>query len=314
MPLGPLMIDLAGEVLADEEREMLAHPAVGGVILFARNYHSPQQVRAMVASVRSAAGRPLLVAIDQEGGRVQRMRRGFSSLSPARALGDAHDRDPARGRELARARGRLLALELAGVDIDFSFAPVVDVDYGRSAVIGNRALHGDPEVVADLGLSFLAGARSGGMACVAKHFPGHGWVAADSHEETPVDSRDPVLLRADLAPFERLIDDGVEAVMTAHVQYDAVDTATPCYSERWLKEELRARMGFEGVIFADDLSMHGAAQAGGLRERAVAALKAGCDMLPVCNDPEGVRELLNGWTLASAPGAEERLATLRRAG
>ncbi len=310
--MGPLMVDLAGEVLTQEERQVLAHPAVGGIILFARNYRSPAQVRGLVASIRSAADRPVLVAIDQEGGRVQRMRSGFSLLPPARELGDAYDRDPAAGRELARARGRLLALELAAVGIDFSFAPVVDLDYGRSAVIGDRALHRDAEVVADLGMAFVAGARAGGMACVAKHFPGHGWVAADSHEEMPVDSRDYASLGADLLPFERLIAEGVGAVMTAHVQYVAVDAATPCYSERWLSEELRERMRFTGAIFADDLSMHGAAQAGGLRERAAAAIEAGCDMLPVCNDPQGVRELLDGWTPKSTPGAEERLATLRR--
>ena len=310
--MGPLMIDLAGEALAVEEREVLAHPAVGGVILFARNCRSPAQIRGLVASIRAAAGRPVLVAVDQEGGRVQRMRSGFSILPPARVLGDVHDRDPAKARELARARGRLLALELAAVGIDFSFAPVVDLDYGRSEVIGDRALHGDPEVVAELALAFLAGARAGGMACVVKHFPGHGWVAADSHHETPVDSRDYASLGADLLPFGRLIDEGVEAVMVAHVQYDAVDPAIPSYSERWLKQELRERMGFAGVIFADDLSMHGASQAGGLRERAVASLAAGCDMLPVCNDPDGVRELLGGWTAASSAGAAKRLATLRR--
>ena len=307
------MIDLAGEALGGGEPETLAHPAVGGVILFARNYRSPRQVRQLVTGIRAAAGRPLLVAIDQEGGRVQRMRSGFSGLAPARFLGDVHDRDADRARELARARGRLLAVELGAVDIDFSFAPVIDVDYGRSAVIGDRAMHGDPEVVADLGLAFLEGARSGGMACVAKHFPGHGWVAADSHEETPVDSRDYASLRGDLLPFERLIRGGVGAVMTAHVQYAAVDAATPCYSRRWLAEELRERMGFTGVIFADDLSMHGAGQAGALGDRVAAALEAGCDMLPVCNDPEGVRKLLDGFSHASPPGAEERLATLLRA-
>ena len=307
------MIDLAGEALGGGERETLAHPAVGGVILFARNYRSPRQIRRLVAGIRAAAGRPLLVAIDQEGGRVQRMRSGFSGLAPARSLGEAHDRDAGRARELARARGRLLAVELGAVDIDFSFAPVIDVDHGRSAVIGDRAMHGDPAVVADLGLAFLEGARAGGMACVAKHFPGHGWVAADSHEETPVDSRDYASLRADMLPFERLIGGGVGAVMTAHVQYDAVDAATPCYSRRWLADELRERLGFNGVIFADDLSMHGAGQAGALGERVAAALEAGCDMLPVCNDPDGVRELLDGFSHASGPGAEERLAALRRA-
>ncbi len=311
--MGPLMIDFAGEVLTDEERGMLAHPAVGGVILFARNCRSPRQVRLLVASIRAAAGRPLIVAIDQEGGRVQRLRSGFSSLPPARVLGDAHDRDPPAAREWARARARVLALELGAVGIDISFAPVVDVDHGRSAVIGDRALHCDPQVVADLGLAFLEGARAWGMACVAKHFPGHGWVAADSHEEMPRDDRDYTALRSDLLPFEKLVGAGVEAVMTAHVQYAAVDPVAPCYSARWLGEELRGRMGFSGVIFADDLSMRGAGQAGALGERAAAALEAGCDMLPVCNDPEGVRELLQGWSLSSAPGAGERLASLLRA-
>ena len=306
------MIDLEGLALAAAEADLLRHPAVGGVILFSRNYRSPGQVRGLAAAIRSAAGRPLLVAIDQEGGRVQRMRRGFSALPPARALGEVHDSDPGRARELARARGRLLALELQAVGIDFSFAPVVDVDYGRSDVIGDRALHGDPEVVSDLGAAFVQGAASAGMACVAKHFPGHGWVVADSHVEMPVDDRNYAALRADLAPFERLIGAGVDAVMTAHVQYPAVDDSTPCYSQRWMRDELRGRLGFSGAVFADDLSMHGAGRAGDLRQRVAASLRAGCDMLPICNDPEGVRELLGNWPYAARPGSAARLARLRR--
>ncbi len=311
--MGPLMIDLAGETVTDDEQVMLAHPAVGGIILFARNCRSPAQIRRLVASIRAAAGRPMLVAVDQEGGRVQRMRAGFSSLPPARALGEAFDDDSGKAREMARARGRLLALELGAMDIDFSFAPVVDIDYGRSAVIGDRALHHDPEVVAELSLAFHAGARAGGMVCVAKHFPGHGWVEADSHDEMPVDKREYASLRADLLPFETLVGNGLAALMTAHVRYDAVDAATPCYSSRWLKHELRERIGFAGAIFADDLSMHGAAQAGALDERVAAALRAGCDMLPICNDPEGARELLANWNLAPRPGGAERLAALLRA-
>ena len=307
------MIDLEGVVLAAAEANLLRHRAVGGVILFSRNYRCPGQVRSLVNAIRSAAGRPVLVAIDQEGGRVQRMRSGFSALPPARALGEAHDSDPGRATELARARGRLLALELDAVGIDFSFAPVVDVDYGRSTVIGDRALHGDPEVVSALGAAFVQGAASAGMACVAKHFPGHGWVEADSHLEMPVDERDYPALRADLVPFERLFAAGAGAVMTAHVQYPAVDEPTPCYSRRWMGEELRQRMGFSGAIFADDLSMHGAGQAGDLGRRVEAALEAGCDMLPVCNDPEGVRELLADWRYAARPGSAARLANLRRA-
>ena len=307
------MIDLEGVALAAAEADLLRHEAVGGVILFSRNYRCPDQVRSLVTAIRSAAGRPLLVAIDQEGGRVQRMRSGFSALPPARALGEVHESDPGRARDLARARGRLMALELDAVGIDFSFAPVVDVDYGRSDVIGDRALHGDPEVVGTLGVAFVQGAASAGMACVAKHFPGHGWVVADSHVEMPVDDRDYMALRTDLAPFERLIGAGVGAVMTAHVQYPAVDDSTPCYSQRWLRDELRRRLGFSGAIFADDLSMHGAGGAGGLGQRVAASLAAGCDMLPVCNDPDGVRELLGGWRYPARPGSAPRLAALRRA-
>lgn len=307
------MIDLQGETLASAEAGLLRHSAVGGVILFSRNYRRPGQVRGLVAAIRSAAGRPVLVAIDQEGGRVQRMRAGFSALPPARTLGTVHDSDPGLAMELARARGRLLALELDAVGIDFSFAPVVDVDYGRSDVIGDRALHGDPEVVSILGAAFVQGAASAGMTCVAKHFPGHGWVEADSHVEMPVDDRDYSALLADLVPFERLFAAGAGAVMTAHVRYPAVDDPTPCYSRQWMHEELRRRMGFSGAIFADDLSMHGAGQAGDLGQRVQAALEAGCDMLPICNDPDGVRELLRDWRYADRPDSAARLATLRRA-
>ena len=307
------MIDLEGETLASAEADLLRHSAVGGVILFSRNYRRPGQVRGLVAAIRSAAGRPVLVAIDQEGGRVQRMRAGFSALPPARTLGKVHDSDPGLAMELARARGRVLALELDAVGIDFSFAPVVDVDYGRSGVIGDRALHGDPEVVSILGAAFVQGAASAGMGCVAKHFPGHGWVEADSHVEMPVDDRDYSALLADLVPFDRLFAAGAGAVMTAHVQYPAVDDPAPCYSRRWLGEELRRRMGFSGAIFADDLSMHGAGRAGDLGQRVRAALEAGCDMLPICNDPEGVRELLRDWRYADRPDSAARLATLRRA-
>lgn len=306
------MIDLEGLALSEQEAKRLRHPAVGGVILFSRNYRSPNQVRRLVAALRSAAGRPVLVAIDQEGGRVQRMRSGFSALPPARALGAAHDSDPGRALRLAHARGRLLALELLAVGVDFSFAPVVDVDYGKSEVIGDRALHGNPEVVSVLAEALVRGTASAGMASVAKHFPGHGGVAADSHAEMPVDGRDYAALQADLAPFERLIGAGVAAVMTAHVQYSAVDEPTPCYSQRWLREELRGRLSFAGAIFADDLSMHGAGQAGNLAQRVAAALGAGCDMLPICNDPEAVGELLEGWRHKLRPDSAARLRALRR--
>ncbi len=310
--MGPLMIDFEGADLREGEARLLRHPAIGGVILFTRNYDSPAQVRRLVAAIRAAAAREILIAIDQEGGRVQRMREGFSALPPARVLGQLHDDEPARAVDCARARGRLLAMELGAVDIDFSFAPVVDLDYGKSAVIGDRALHGDPRIVSDLAQAFVQGAHVAGMSCVAKHFPGHGGVEADSHEETPIDDRDYAALRVDMQPFERVVDADVGAIMTAHVQYSAVDSVTPCYSRRWLQGELRERIGFGGVVFADDLSMHGAGQAGGLPERVAASLDAGCDMLLVCNDAEGVGRLLKGWRHTADAGRAERLARLKR--
>ncbi len=293
-PLGPVMVDLAGLALSAEEREMLAHPLAGGVILFARNYAAPDQLRALTAAIHAVRSPPLLVAVDQEGGRVQRFSDGFTRLPPARALGLVHDRDPGLARTLAQSLGIVLAAELGAHGVDFSFAPVLDIDFGSSSVIGDRALHSEPAVVAALAAAFVAGLRHGGMGAVGKHFPGHGFVRADSHTEVPIDERDRATIAArDLAPYAALVGHGLGGIMPAHVIYPRVDSRPAGFSPVWLQDILRGELGFDGMIFSDDLSMAGAAVAGGMAERGEAALAAGCDMVLVCNAPQAVAGVLD---------------------
>jgi beta-N-acetylhexosaminidase len=289
------MLDLAGLEPTAEEREVLAHPLVGGVILFARNYAAPDQLDALTRAIRGVRAPPLLVAVDHEGGRVQRFLDGFTRLPPMRALGRVHDRNPPLAANLAGAIGVVLAAELAAHGVDFSFAPVLDVDFGSSSVIGDRAFHSDPHAVAALAGALVAGMGRVGMAAVGKHFPGHGYVRADSHHEVPVDDRDLAAIEAaDLVPYRALIGHGVAGVMPAHVIYPRVDSRPAGFSPVWLKDILRGRLGFDGLVFSDDLSMEGAAVAGGIAERARAALDAGCDMVLVCNAPDAARRLLDG--------------------
>ena len=285
MTLGPVMLDVAGTSLAPEDAELLRHPAVGGLILFTRNYESPAQLRELVDAVHALREPRLLVAVDQEGGRVQRFRDGFTALPPLAAYGELHDRDTAAALALAAEGGWLLAAELRACGVDFSFAPVLDLRRGRSAVIGDRAFHADPAVVAALAVAMMRGMREAGMAAVGKHFPGHGSVAEDSHVAVPVDPRPLETLRLeDMLAFERVASAGLPAVMPAHVVYSAVDERPAGFSRRWLGDILRDQLGFAGAIFSDDLSMAGAAVAGDIEARARAALDAGCDMLLVCND------------------------------
>lgn len=291
LPHGPLMIDVAGLELSDLDRERLVHPLVGGVILFARNYASPSQLEALTAEIRALRRPPLLVAVDHEGGRVQRFRQGFTRLPPMRRLGECWDRDPAAALAAARDTGYVLAAELRVGGVDLSFTPVLDLDYGRSQVIGDRALHGDPEAVAALAGALIEGLHAAGMAACGKHFPGHGFAEADSHLAIPVDDRERLAIAADMLPYGRL---RLDAVMPAHVIYPKVDHRPAGFSPVWLRI-LREEIGFEGVIFSDDLSMEGAAVAGGIVERADAAWAAGCDMLLVCNAPEAVGTLLAKW-------------------
>lgn len=288
---GPLMLDLAGTTLTGEESELLLRPAVGGLILFSRNILNPAQVRALVAEVRAA--RPqLLIAVDQEGGRVQRLREGFVKLPPMRVFGTLWDRDREAAIVAAAECGWLMATEVLAMGIDISFAPVLDLDFGASAVIGDRAFHRDPQAVTALAGAFVHGMNAAGMQATGKHFPGHGFVAADSHHAIPVDERAPGALEADdLVPFRKLAQ-RLGGIMPAHVVYEQIDPQPAGFSHYWLQDVLRGQLGFDGVIFSDDLSMEGAAGVGSYPERARAALDAGCDMVLVCNRRAAALETL----------------------
>jgi beta-N-acetylhexosaminidase len=309
---GPVMLDLAGAGLAAGEKERLRHPATGGVILFARNFESPRQLLALTGDIR--AQRPeLLIAVDHEGGRVQRFQEGFTRIPPMRLLGERWEADAGEARALAEAIGYVIAVELRAHGVDFSFAPVLDVDFGASGVIGDRAFSHESTVIAALASAFVAGLAAGGAASVGKHFPGHGYVKADSHVDVPVDARSLSEIEAnDLHPYRELIAHGLAGVMPAHVIYPEIDRHPASYSRVWLQEILRRRLGFDGMIFSDDLSMEGASVAGGPVERALAALEAGCDMVLLCNAPQsmdGVLEALEGRALD-----ERRAARMRARG
>ncbi|NKQ12793.1 beta-N-acetylhexosaminidase [Pseudomonas sp. SST3] len=281
---GSLMLDIAGTWLTAEDRQLLRQPEVGGLILFARNIESVLQVQALCRAIRAV--RPdILLAVDQEGGRVQRLRRDFVRLPAMREFASHAD---AKG--LAEVCGWVMATEVLAVGLDFSFAPVLDLDHQRSAVVGSRAFDGDPQRAAELAGAFIKGMHSAGMAATGKHFPGHGWAEADSHVAIPVDERGMDELRShDLVPFQQLVSE-LDAVMPAHVIYPQVDDKPAGFSQRWLQDILRKELGFRGVIFSDDLSMAGAHVAGDAASRIEAALTAGCDMGLVCND-RGAAEL-----------------------
>lgn len=306
------MLDLEGPELSAQEREMLVHPLVGGVILFSRNYVDLPRLLELTQTIHELRRPPLLVAVDQEGGRVQRFHQDFSSLPACRTYGRLYDRDNSAALALARHGGWLMAAELLAAGVDISFAPVLDLDKGISKVIGDRAFHGDPDVVAVLGRAFIHGMKSAGMAAVGKHFPGHGGVAADSHHEVPVDGRRySDLLMEDVVPFERLISaDLLPAVMPAHVIYSDVDGMPAGFSSRWLIEILRERLGFKGAIFSDDLNMAGAGVAGSHEQRAQAALSAGCDMVLICNNRPAALNLLEALKLDPDPASQVRLMRL----
>jgi beta-N-acetylhexosaminidase len=293
---GPVFLGVEGLELSSADRERLVHPLVGGVILFARNFESPLQVKALTAQIRELRTPALLIAVDHEGGRVQRFREGFSAIPPMRTLGELWDRDvTVAAREAARI-GHTIAGELRAHGVDFSFTPVLDVDHGESAVIGDRAFHRNPNAIAHLASALCDGLRAGGMAAVGKHFPGHGHVAADSHTELPVDDRPLAgIVADDLVPFGTLIARGLEAIMPAHVVYSAVDKDPAGFSQKWLREILRGRLGFDGLIFSDDLGMAGAQGVGDLVARADASVAAGCDMVLACNDFAAADTLLETW-------------------
>lgn len=286
---GPLMVDVAGFELTPIERERLVHPSVGGVILFGRNYADRHQLVALIESIRRI--RPLLIAVDHEGGRVQRFREGFTRLPPMAALGIEYERNPDLATQSAKAIGFLIAVELRVIGVDLSFAPVLDLDFGTSSVIGDRAFHRDPEVVTRLASAFVQGLHSGGLAACGKHFPGHGFVTGDSHTEFPVDRRALSALEQDYRPFAEV---PVDAIMPAHVVYPVVDDKPAGFSARWI-EILRQKLGFDGLLFSDDLSMAAAGVAGDAIGRVEAAWAAGCDMLLLCNAPDQVDQVLARW-------------------
>jgi beta-N-acetylhexosaminidase len=315
MNLGPLMVDIAGTELTPEDVVVLGHPLVGSVLLFTRNYRNPQQLAGLTSAIRALRTPHLLIAVDHEGGRVQRFREGFTRLPASRTLGRCFDGDQAGGLELARSIGRLMALELRAVGVDFSFAPCVDLDYGVSEVIGDRSFHRDADAVAALASAYVQGMRDAGMAATAKHFPGHGAVIADSHVALPVDRRELVDIEADLRPYRLLIEDNLAGVMVAHVVYSAVDTRPASLSQRWIAGILRRDLRFHGCVFADDLSMAGAAAFGDVTQRARLALAAGCDVLPVCNDRAAVTTLLARLDAAVLdPASQARLVRMRGRG
>ena len=312
MSLGPIMLDLDSTEMSPEEREILQNPLVGGVILFTRNYSSIEQLIQLVNDIHQVREPRLLIAVDHEGGRVQRFRDGFSSLPAVGHFGEIYKHNRKRAHLLSETAGWMMAAELRAVGIDFSFAPVLDVDYGISEVIGDRAFHQDADIITELAHAYTKGMHDAGMAATGKHFPGHGAVSADSHVDIPIDDREYKEIYAhDILPFKRMIKHGMAAVMPAHVIYSKVDKLPAGFSEIWLKDILRQRLGFQGVIFSDDLDMKGASVMGERYvDRAEKALSAGCDMVLVCNNREGAINILDNLSGHNDPVAHIRLARM----
>lgn len=311
LPLGPVMCDVAGKTLTSAESEVLRHPLVGGVILFTRNFESVEQLKALTAQIRAVRDPALIIAVDHEGGRVQRFRDGFTRLPPMRALGRLWDTDAHAATSLARDAGYVLASELLACGVGLSFTPVLDLDFGRSAVIGDRAFHRDPEVASALALALVEGLREAGMGAVGKHFPGHGYADADSHVAIPVDERSfEALWGEDILAYRGPLASRLTGVMPAHVIYPQIDPRPAGFSSFWIQEVLRARLGFQGVVFSDDLTMEGATVAGDIVARAEAAHRAGCDVALVCNRPDLVADLLARWRPEVSVESSDRIARL----
>lgn len=309
------MLDVAGIALTGQEKTRLQHPAVGAVILFARNYESKAQLRALTAEIKALRTPELLIAVDQEGGRVQRFQNEFTRLPPMAAAGRFYQHDSTAAIAVAQAAGYVMARELVDCGVDFSFAPVLDVAVAESAVIGDRAFHADAGVVTVLAEAVIKGMNAAGMAATGKHFPGHGSVCGDSHLELPVDTRKLDALRAlDMQPFVALADK-LGAVMTAHIAFPEIDPDLPTYSPFWLQKMLRGELGFDGVVFSDDLTMQGACDAGDEMKdvvvRAEKAHRAGCDMVLVCNAPEEAEKVLAGASLLVSADSQRRLQVMQ---
>jgi beta-N-acetylhexosaminidase len=303
-PIGPIMLDVEGLTLTSHEQEVINHPNTGAVILFSRNYQSPEQVTELIRQIRTARNGSILIAVDQEGGRVQRFQTGFTRLPPASCY--------ATVPELAEPAGWLMAAELLAVGVDFSFAPVLDIDCGISQIIGNRSFSSDYRLATQLASAFRKGMNAAGMAATGKHFPGHGAVAQDSHLTLPIDGRDLGSIRAnDLLPFKQLIAEGLEGIMPAHVVYPKVDANPAGFSSFWIQRILRQELNFKGTVFSDDLSMAGAASVGDFPERARLAQQAGCDMILVCNNPHAAEQVLESLPVTQDIVREQRLNAMR---
>lgn len=308
--LGPVMLDVEGKELTQTECELLQHPNVGGVILFARNYESPIQIKHLIQEIRQQRSE-LLIAVDQEGGRVQRFREGFTRLPPLAEFGRLYQHDPEQAKKMAEDSAKLMANELLAVGVDFSFAPVLDLDLGISAVIGDRSFAKEAVIVAELAQAYIRGLNSVGMAAIGKHFPGHGAVVADSHLELPVDEREfSEIWQQDLLPYQKL-KNLLAGIMTAHVIYPKVDKLPASFSSYWLNNVLRQQIGFTGTIFSDDLNMAGANYAGNYLERAQLALNAGCDMILVCNNRDAAISIIDHLPKVSSPLLQKRLQRMR---
>lgn len=309
--MGPIMLDVHDTSLSSEDKELLQHPLVGGLILFSRNYESPEQVSELTRDIRASANGDILIAVDHEGGRIQRFRDNFSAIPAMGAIWDLANHNESSAIDIAKQCGVLMALEVQAVGIDISFAPVLDVN-GISEVIGDRAFHQQPEKIIPLAAAFIEGMHLAGMKATGKHFPGHGSVLADSHFALPIDTRaEQAITSIDLLPFQRLISQGkINALMPAHVIYPAIDTHAVGFSVKWLQQILRQELAFDGVIFSDDLSMEGAASVGGYVERAEASQQAGCDMLLVCNNRAGTIEILDHANITVVEQSSLRLQRL----
>ncbi|MDP1558502.1 MAG: beta-N-acetylhexosaminidase [Nitrosomonas sp.] len=293
MSPGPVMLDIEGTRLTPDEKTRLSHPLVGGVILFTRNYTSREQLTELCAEIHALRSPSLLIAVDHEGGRVQRFKDNFTRLPAMRELGNIWDRNPTRALHLAQQTGYVLAAELNACGIDLSFTPVLDIGLGQSCVIGNRAFHHKSHVIAKLAHSLMLGLKSVGFMAVGKHFPGHGYIQADTHVERAIDNRSYADIEMDdMVPFRQMINFGLAGIMSAHVIYPEIDRNPVSFSSVWLKDILRGELQFDGCIFSDDLNMLGVAYIGNIVARAKAALQAGCDMILVCNNPPSLDQLL----------------------
>lgn len=311
--LGPVMVDVGGYALTDDDRALLLNPLVGGVILFTRNFESEPQIYNLIKSIKGIRTPSLLVAIDHEGGRVQRFKNPFTTIPALNVLGRKYDNEPEEALKHAEIFGWLTSIELLAFNLDFSFTPVLDVDYGVSGVIGDRAFHSSPEAIAILASAYIKGMHEAGMASTGKHFPGHGGVSADSHTDMPVDERDlSFLLKNDIVPFKELIPDSLDGIMPAHVVYEKINKDPAGFSSFWLKDILRDKLEFKGVIFSDDLDMKGASCISeDYTTRAQAALDAGCDMVLVCNNRNAANEIVDNLDYNITKQTSEHLLKMR---